>query len=169
MEFIELMGNISLASIILFIAGMIFIIIELYQPGFGVFGGLGIICLATCIILTAQTVMQGIILTAIFIVIVVILLLVFLLLVAKRRLPKKLILEESTSAELGFSGTEDMKHLLGKNGTVVSVCRPSGNVDFDGVKHDVVSRGEYIPKGTTIEVIEVEGGRVVVRAIETSH
>ena len=164
MAFTEMLGNITIASIILFVLGIVLVIIELYEPGFGIFGALGLICLVVCVLLTAQTVMQGIILSGILLVILVILLIVFLVLVSKSRLPKKMILHESTSAELGFSGTEDMKYLLGKSGTVVTVCRPSGNVDFDGVKLDVVSRGEFIEKGTEIEVIEIEGSRIVVKA-----
>ena len=164
MEFLEMLGNVSVISIILFVVGLVLIIIELYEPGFGIFGSMGVVCLAACVLLTAQTVMQGIMLTAIFIIIVIALLILFLALISKRRIPKKLILQESTSAELGFSGTEDRQYLLGKTGTVVSICRPVGNVVFDGVKHDVVSRGEFIDKGTEIEVVEVEGARIVVKA-----
>ena len=164
MEFIEMLGNISVISVILFIAGIGLIAAELYQPGFGILGGLGLICLIACILLTAQTLMQGVILTAAFIVLVVLILIVFIVLVSKNRYPKRLVLHESTSAELGFSGTQDMNHLLGKSGTVTTVCRPAGNADFEGVKHDVVSRGEYIERGTEIEVVEIEGSRIVVRA-----
>ena len=159
----ELIGNVSVMSVILFIAGILLIIIELYQPGFGVIGGLGIICLVACIVMTAQTIMQGLVLTVAFIALIFVLLILFFVLLSKDRMPKKLVLQESTSAELGFSGTEDMQHLLGKNGTVVTVCRPSGNADIEGVKHDVVSNGEFIQKGVEIEVIEVEGSRIVVK------
>ena len=165
MEFVELLGNISALSIILFVVGTILIVVELYQPGFGFFGATGLICLIVCIFITAKTVMQGIVLTAIFFVILIILLVVFFSLLSRNRLPKKLVLQESESNELGFSGTSDLQHLLGKSGTAVSICRPAGNVDFDGVRHDVVSRGEYIEKGATVEVIEIEGGRIVVKAI----
>jgi len=73
------------------------------------------------------------------------------------------VLSDSTSAESGFSGAEDMQYLLGKAGTTLTPLRPSGNADFDGVRLDVVSRGEFIDPGTPIEVIEVEGNRIVVR------
>jgi len=164
LEFLALFTNISIISIILFVAGIGLIIVEMFEPGFGFFGVLGVILLIIDVFFTAQTVMQGIILTAIFFAIIVIILSIFLTMASKGRLPKRLILQESTSAEAGFSGTEDMNYLLGKTGTVVTICRPVGNVDFDGVKLDVVSRGEYIEKGTVVEVIEVEGNRIVVKA-----
>jgi len=164
MEFLNLLSNVSTLSIILFIVGIGLIVVEMFEPGFGFFGVFGIISLLICVFVTAQTVLQGLILTAIFFVILMILLVIFLTFVSKGRLPKRLILHESETIEQGFSGTEDMKYLMGKTGVVTTLCRPVGNVDFDGVKLDVVSRGEYINKGTIVEVIEIEGNRIVVKA-----
>jgi membrane-bound ClpP family serine protease len=164
MEFVELLANISWISIILFLVGIGLIVVEMFDPGFGFFGAFGVIALIICIFVTAETVMQGMILTAIFFVILVILFAIFLTLISKGRISKRLVLSESTSGEQGFSGTEDMQYLMGKTGVVMSVCRPAGNVDFDGVKLDVVSRGEFIEKGATVEVVEIEGNRIVVKA-----
>ena len=160
----ELFENVSWVSIILFITGILLLVLELYEPGFGLFGSLGVILLVACIFVTAKTVLEGIILTALFFVIIITMLVIFFTMLSRNRLPKNLVLHEATSAEQGFSGTEDMQYLLGKNGVVVTVCRPAGNVDFDGVKLDVVSRGEYIEKGVLVEVIEIEGSRIVVKA-----
>ena len=163
MIIMELLGNVSWLSIVLFLAGVTLLVLEMYEPGFGIFGTLGVISFVVCIFVTARTVAQGIILTAVFFAIIIGMLIIFFTMLSRNRFPKKLVLQESTSAELGFSGTEDMQYLLGKIGTVVSICRPAGNADFDGVKLDVVSRGEYIEKGTVVEVIEIEGSRVVVK------
>ena len=62
-----------------------------------------------------------------------------------------------------------MKGYLGKIGIVVATCRPAGMADFDGVKLDVVTRGEYIEKGAMVDVIEVEGNRIVVKVSEPSE
>ena len=159
----ELLQNVSWVSIALTIVGLGLLVLEMYEPGFGIFGVLGIISFVACILVTAKTLMQGIMLTAFFFVIVIAMIVIFFTMVSRNRFPKKLILQESTSAELGFSGTEDMQYLLGKSGIVVSTCRPAGNVDFDGVKLDVVTRGEFIEKGKKVEVIEIEGSRIVVR------
>ena len=165
MEFIEMLANVSLFSIILFVVGIGLIIVEMFDPGFGFFGAFGIISLIACIFVTAETVAHGLILTAVFFVILLVLLGIFLILVSKGKLPGKLVLRESETVEQGFSGTEDMAYLMGKSGNVITICRPVGNVDFDGVKLEVVTQGEFIEKGTTGEVIEIEGNRVVVRAL----
>ena len=162
MEFIAIVSIFSWLSILLFVFGIGFIIIEMYQPGFGLFGALGVICLIACILVTAQTVMQALILTVVFFVLILVLLAAFMLFFSKH-LPKKFILHEAETLDQGFSGTEDMQYLMGKTGTVTSQCRPSGNADFDGVKLDVVSNGDFIEKGALIEVIEIEGNRIVVK------
>ena len=166
MEFIGLLENISILSIILFVAGVGLLVIEMFEPGFGFFGAFGIISLIACIFVTAETVAQGLALTAIFFVLVLIMLGIFLTLVSKGRLPGKLILKESETPDQGFVGTEDMAYLMGKTGVVVTICRPVGNADFDGVKLEVVTKGEFIEKGETIEVIEIESNRVVVRPVQ---
>ncbi len=168
MAFIELFSNISILTIVLFVAGILLIAIEMHVPGFGVFGILGVIVLVVDIFVTAKTVLQGLIMTAALFVIIVVILAVLASFASKGRLPKGFVLKDSTSADQGFSGTEDMKYLIGKSGKVLSILRPVGSVDLDGVKLDVVTRGEYIPKDTMVEVIEVEGNRIVVREKEPS-
>ena len=165
MSFVELFENISVLSVILFVAGIALVVIELYQPGFGIFGGLGVISLIVGVCVTAKTILQGIILTAILLVILIILLVIFLALLSRSRLPKKMILQDENSTEAGFSGMEDRSYLLGKQGTILSICRPAGNADFNGEKIDVISRGEFIEKGKTVEVVEIEGSRIVVKEI----
>ena len=163
MDFIGLLESVSILSIILFVVGVGLLIVEMFEPGFGFFGVSGIVSLIICIFVTADTVTQGLTLTAIFFVIILILLGVFLAMVSKGRIPGKLILKETEALDQGFSGTEDMAYLMGKTGKVVTICRPVGNVDFDGVKLEVVTQGEFIEKGETVEVIEIEGNRVVVK------
>ena len=165
MVFFELLASASIFSIILFLVGVGLIIAEMFEPGFGFFGAFGVISLIICIFVTANTVAEGLMLTAFFFVIVLILLAVFLVLVSKGNLPKRLILHEAETAEEGFTGTEDMKHMMGKTGIVTTICRPVGNVDFDGVKLEVISQSEFIDKGIMVEVIGIEGNRVVVKPL----
>jgi len=164
MTFIELISNVSWISITLFIVGIGLLVVEMFEPGFGFFGIFGVLSLIGCIFVTASTVTEGIMLTAFFFVIVLIMLGIFLFFVSKGKLPGRLVLKDSESRDDGYSGTMELNDYMGKTGIVSSICRPVGNVDFDGVKMEVVTLGEFIEKGTTVEVIEVEGNRVVVKA-----
>lgn len=157
------LNDISTISVIIFFIGMAFLIIEMFQPGFGVFGGLGLLCLVIDVIITAKTFAQALVMTGIIAALLVLMLTISIIMASKGYLPMKLILKDSTNAETGFSGVEDMQHLRGKVGTTLTSLRPSGNADFDGVLVDVVSRGDFIDSGTPVEVTEVEGNRIVVK------
>jgi len=163
-SFIDLILNVSWISLTLFLVGIGLLVVEMFEPGFGFFGIFGVISLIGCIFVTASTVAEGIMLTAFFFVIVLIMLGIFLFLVSKGKLPGKLVLKDAESRTDGYSGTLDLNDYMGKTGVVTTICRPVGNVDFDGTKLEVVSLGEFIEKGATVEVIEVEGNRVVVKA-----
>jgi membrane-bound serine protease (ClpP class) len=52
---------------------------------------------------------------------------------------------------------------IGAMGRATTDLRPAGKVRFDDHLVDVVSYGSFIPQGTEIEVVSVEGYRVVVR------
>jgi membrane-bound ClpP family serine protease len=162
-ELLEFLSNVSTWSIIIFVIGIILIVFEMFNPGFGVAGGIGIFLLVVDILITAKTFVQGLIMAAVLASLLVVLLSLSIYLASKGYLPRKLILSDSTSSETGFSAAEDMQYLLGKTGTAITTLRPSGNVDFDGVRLDVVSRGEFISPGAEVEVVEVEGNRIVVR------
>jgi len=55
---------------------------------------------------------------------------------------------------------------VGDIGEVVSTLRPTGKAEFGDAIVDVVAEAEFLDKGTKIEIIEIHGNRVVVRAAE---
>jgi len=81
----------------------------------------------------------------------------------KSRMGKKLILQDDAHDWHGFDPAK--ADLVGKQGTVHSLLRPAGTVIIEGKRVDVVSRGEMIEPESEIEVVEVEGNRVVVRKL----
>lgn len=162
MDILEVFTNLSTWSVILFILGFLLVIVEMFNPGFGVPGALGIVFLIVGVIVTAETVEQGILMGVVILAILAVMLTIVLYSASKGRLSKKLILKDATDRQSGFSGTEDMKYLLGKSGKTVTPLHPAGCADLDGVRLDVVTRGEFIEKDVPVTVIEVEGNRIVV-------
>jgi membrane-bound serine protease (ClpP class) len=57
--------------------------------------------------------------------------------------------------------------LVGHKGVAQTNLRPSGMATIDGQRVDVVTEGTLVERGAEIEVVAVEGMRVVVRAVET--
>lgn len=57
--------------------------------------------------------------------------------------------------------------IIGVRGRSVGVLRPSGRIELDdGRLVDVVSGDGYIDRGTLVEVVELDGNRVIVRRVE---
>ena len=56
------------------------------------------------------------------------------------------------------------EHLLGRRGLTTTPLVPGGKARFDEELVDVVSEGDFIDRNAPIEVVEVQGTKVVVRA-----
>ncbi|MHC4463004.1 MAG: NfeD family protein [Planctomycetota bacterium] len=54
---------------------------------------------------------------------------------------------------------------VGDAGEVVSTLRPTGKAKFGNAIVDVVAEAEFLNKGTNVEIIEIHGNRVVVKAV----
>jgi membrane-bound ClpP family serine protease len=59
----------------------------------------------------------------------------------------------------------DFSDLLGAVGVAATPLRPAGKVQFGDEFVDVVAEGGYVPPGARVQVIEIEGIRVVVKEV----
>jgi len=159
----ELVAGFQWIPLLCIIAGIIFVIIEMHQPGFGVPGITGVILIVAGVILYAETLLQALILIVIILAVLGAALALVLQSAAKGRLSKHLVLNDTLDDDVKFSAVEDLSYLVGSEGITQTVLRPSGTADFNGVKLDVVSEGEYIPKGIPVFIDKIEGNRIVVK------
>jgi len=165
METLSFITDITLVSVLSLFFGLLLVIFEMFIPGFGVPGMMGLALLIYGVSLTAHNVAQVLILTVTILAILGIALVIVLRSASKGRLAKTLVLNNSFKKEDGYTSSEDLKDFLGKQGTALTVLRPAGTADVDGTKLDVVTESEFLPKGTKVEIIKVEGRRVVVRGL----
>ncbi|MBU3143205.1 NfeD family protein [Clostridium sp. CF012] len=168
MELISFLSNISGIAIICFAFGFIFVIVEMFHPGFGIPGILGAILLVVGVVLACNSVMEVLVLLGIIIAILGVMLNFVLKSVTKGRLSKILILHETQKKEDGYIGTEDLEYFVGQEGVTLTILRPSGIAEINGIKMDVVSEGEFICENTKVKIIKVEGRRIVVRVLTES-
>jgi len=77
----------------------------------------------------------------------------------KKSIPQGLSFDSSAGIDPYF------ETLRGQRGVLEADCRPAGIARFDGRRVDVVSRGEWVKAGETVEVCEVQGNRVIVRGL----
>ena len=141
------------------VLGLILLFTEVaVVPGFGVAGALGLMALAAGAIAAwtelgplwggvtagASLVAAGII----------------LLWLPRTRFARAVVLEHSQAAA---HSQEDRSDLLGRRGTTVTPLRPIGRVRFGSDEVDVMTEGEYVDSHQEVEVMTVEGPRIVVR------
>lgn len=158
------MEPLMIAGILFLIAGFILVGIEMVLPGFSAPGISGIICLVAGVFLLADSVMEGVVITIAVLALLGILMAVILWMLSRGKLKSPIVLEEEQKKTEGYLSSSDLQYLLGRQGTAATDLRPSGVGTFDDVKFDVMSDGNYISAGTPIEIIKVEGSKLVVKA-----
>jgi membrane-bound ClpP family serine protease len=163
MDFAAIFADYNWIPLLCILAGIIFVIIEMFQPGFSVPGIIGVILLAAGILLYAKTVIQALIMIAVVLAILGIALALVLQSASKGKLAKHIVLDSTIDDDIKFSAFDDLSYLIGSEGKTLTVLRPSGVADFSGVRLDVISEGEFIPKGTTVYIEKIEGNKIVVK------
>ncbi|ADL53062.1 NfeD family protein [Clostridium cellulovorans] len=155
--------DITVLTIILLLVGFGLVFLEMHIPGFGVPGILGTICLVLAVVLTAQNFGQALVMSLAILAVLGAMLGVVLTFFTKGKLFKPLILSDEQKKEHGYISSSDLDYLLGKTGIAITDLRPAGSVDIGGVKFDVISNGEYISKGTKVEIFKVNGVKLLVK------
>lgn len=78
---------------------------------------------------------------------------------------KRVALTDTQEREKGFTVSPSVTSLKGKQGIAHTVLRPGGKVMIDGHLYDAFTRGEFIEKGDTIEVLDDETTSLRVKKI----
>lgn len=151
--------------IALFIIGILLMIMEIFLPG-GIVGAIGFISIVTGLVMAAYDTKQGIASLGIAAVITVIVTILLVKRFGGNGLFKKFILGDVQRNEEGYVAPKDQRDLLEKTGVALTPLRPAGMVKVDGKRVDAVSIGGFIPAGTPVVVVQVEGTRVVVQEQE---
>lgn len=158
----------NLPIILCFLAGVGLLILEVFLPGFGLPGVSGIILQFITIWLTWASYgpVAALGMTIVILAVVAIAISISLKSAAKGRLSRSNIINRhQESFQEGYSATGDMEVFLGKEGVTATVLRPAGIAEFDGVRLNVVSDGEFINANTHVRIERVDGPRILVRAI----
>ena len=158
----------NLSIIICLAAGLGLLVVEMFVPGFGIPGISGIALLIASVVLMwlKAGALAAVGLVVIIMALAAILLSVSLKSAANGRLSRsRFILKDRESAEEGYTAASDMNIFVGCEGEARTVLRPSGIVEFDGVRLNVVSDGEFVAQGARVKVVRVDGNRMVVHSV----
>lgn len=155
-------------------AGLLLLALEIFViPGFGVAGALGIAALLGAFALsmvgagdTALVILAAVWRVVLSLLVAVVASLVLLRFLPRLPLARRLVLQTDLGAGPAHgSAPETDTRWLGKQGRALSVLRPAGIAEIEGARVDVVAEGELIEADTPIEVMRVDGNRIVVRRL----
>ena len=158
----------NLPIIVCFVVGIGLLILEAFMPGFGAPGITGVILEVITLVLTWFE--HGPVATLGMLLIVLLVLTIAistsLRSITKGRLSKSSLIHSDTeSNEDGYRSVQDLAVFMDKEGTATSVLRPTGIADFEGVRLNVSSEGDFIAAGTKVRIIKVEGAKILVRPL----
>ena len=160
------LGYLAVPCILCFLFGILMLIVEMFTPGFGVAGGLGIASFAAIIVMQflANSVTSALIVTAVLVLLLAIIIVLFIRSFQKGAISRSKLI--NTTAVEGDSSPvikEKGMSLVGKTGTTVTALRPSGIAEIDGVRMNVSTYGNFIEPGKEVVVAAVEGLNVFVK------
>lgn len=158
----------NIPIVVCFLIGVFMLVLEAFMPGFGVAGISGVVLEVITIALTwinhGSVAALGMLL--IILSVLAIAISMSLRSVTKGKFSKsRIILHERESNEEGYRSSQDMEIFLNKEGVTTTVLRPTGMAEFDGVKLNVVSEGEFVQAGVPVRIVRVEGSRILVHTV----
>ena len=155
-----------------FIAGVALLLVELFViPGFGIAGIGGIVLMVGSVFFVFRNAYK--LETAVFGLSFAIILAFALAIALSYVLPKTrtwnyLVLSTAMDSGSGFHSAprEDFQGYVGKTGIALTPLRPAGTVRVDDARLDVVTVGDFIVRDTPVKIINVEGSKIFVEAID---
>lgn len=162
----------GLLELLLFIVGGGLIAVEIFViPGFGVTGVLGIVMMFSGIFLalvgnrfdliSPETITKPLATMAGSMVALAVLVGLMLKYLPSSPMFKHLVLQNT--ARNSHPTSRSYQEYLGQTGTALSILRPAGIALLGDNRVDVITEGEFINPGEPLEVIRVEGAKVIVR------
>lgn len=153
-------------TLIVFAIGLSLIIAELFVPG-GIIGIIGGALIIGSLLFAGESFVHmaySILIAMIIAGLGMVILMKFF--GKKLHLFNRLVLKDATTTEEGYVSNTNRVELIGKQGTSITPLRPSGTIFITNERLDVVTEGSYVDASKTVEVVKVEGSRIVVREIK---
>ena len=160
MDFLNFLGA-NVPLVLALVGGVALLVVEIFMPGFGVPGLSGIALIITAIVLV--WVNYGAV-AGIWMCLGAVVLMALALTFSLRSVTGGKFFRKWGLKELEKKAPEnDLEPLVGRTGIAATPLRPSGIGDFDGVRLNVVTKGNFILKDAAIVIEKIEGNRIVVR------
>ena len=152
---------------IIFAIGLIFCIVEIFVPGFGVFGIVGSVFIVSGVIARylLDNDIQHLIVMVMFVLTVIGVSTIVMVYSAKQgMLGNSPLIENRTAISTDYAkDSKELINLLGKIAFTSTIFRPAGKFTLDGDIYHAMSYGEYIEKGEKIQVVEIKDNTIFIK------
>lgn len=157
------MAYVALA--LMFFAIVLFIV-EMFFPGFGIFGFFGVISFVASVFITIVYVQFGFVIVLVEVASLAVIGLIAYDYIKKKQLHGKIILDETYDNEESEIGSLD--YFMGKEGMTKTPLKPFGTADFNGTSIEVYSDGAYIPEHKRVKVIDISQRKIIVKQLDVN-
>lgn len=148
-------------ALFLLLLGILFFSIEIFVPGFGVFGMFSFLSILSSFFVIFIYVPYGFFIVAAQLIILIAASLVLFHVLKKRKLLKKIVLTENLKSD----SQTDFASYINKIGITTTMLKPSGFVRFDDDTIEVYSQFGLIEPNTKVKVTEVRNKKVFVARV----
>jgi membrane-bound serine protease (ClpP class) len=153
----------------LLVVGVLCLLGEVFVlPGFGICGIMGLVSVAAMTVLVSGSKSTGLCIFFLTTMLSVVAGFVAIRLLPSTRFTRKLFVLQPPEpgpalppAKLGYVPQP------GEAGVAATSLRPGGYASFGSERVDVTAENEFVPKGQALEVVRIEGFKVVVRSVRT--
>lgn len=91
----------------------------------------------------------------------------FLKVFKRRNMWSKIALKDRLTKDAGYTSLNvEYEKLVGKNGVTITDLRPVGTVMIEEKDYSAISNAQWIKKGTKVQVIQVDGTRILVKELQ---
>lgn len=163
-----LSGFAGFGDLAVFGIGIVLLVLELVIPSFGLLSVLGAISLFGGVMMASSDPKQAALSVGIAILIAIPVVILAVKYFHHRGVWNRFILRQQLTTEEGFVSGPSKQYLIGLQGISITPLRPAGTVQLGDERVDVVTDGSFIAASQHVEVIRVEGARVVVREIPSN-
>jgi len=153
-------------AVILLVIGVLALLLELLIPGFDGFicGIIGIAALVLSAVLAVIFHPHGWLFVGLGVMVLGLLGGFLYNFVTKRQLQGRFMLNDNLAEDLSAVG--DLSGMVGKEGVAATILRPYGEADFNGIRMEVAAVATMIARGTRIKVMETQGTKIIVAAVD---
>lgn len=174
-------GLIQNWEIIMMVVGIILLLLEIFViPGFGIVGILGIVSVLGSLglmmlnndnldmsLVSTHDITVTISILLVCVILILIGLFIFSSNILDNKYFRKIALTESltTTNQITHTKTHKFSHteLIGKFAKTHTDLRPSGKIEFENEIYDAFTKGDYISKGSIVEIVAVFNSSLVVK------